>query len=154
MTDIYNTEYKIKTLGEDVLRQRSIVIPEIGKGIKDFAQAMVETMYYGQGIGLAAPQVGELKRMFVCHVTDDKPRIFINPEIIGTSLEEGKYEEGCLSIPGIYSNVIRPLEVQVQAWDENGKVFNLEAGGMLARVILNEIDHLNGTLFIDRLPEK
>lgn len=146
----------IKTLGKDdrILRAQCSVVPDIDAGIRDFSQAMIETMHIGNGIGLAAPQVGELFRMFVVHVQGDMPRVFINPEIIGTSMEMSAYEEGCLSIPGVYYDINRPAEITVQAWDERGKPFTLDADGLLARVIQHEYDHLKGTLFIDHMSEK
>lgn len=145
---------KIYTMGEDVLRKQAATIPDINQSIINLAEAMVETMHLGSGIGLAGPQVGELRRIFVVHVNDDVPRIFINPEIIATSPEQTDFEEGCLSIPEIYSDVIRPSEITVQAWNEKGKPFTLSAGGILARVIQHEYDHLRGVLFLDHLDEK
>lgn len=145
---------KIHTLGDPVLYKKSVVIPDIDKKIVDLADAMLTTMLEGKGLGLAAPQVGENLRMFVCQVPNDVPRVFINPEIIGTAQEQIPYEEGCLSIPGIYADVTRPFGVSVQAWDTRGKPFTLDADEVLGRVIQHEIDHLNGVLFIDRLEEK
>ena len=115
---------------------------------------MLETMYHAEGVGLAAPQVGELKRIFVTHLPEDSPRVFINPEIVATSEEQTTYEEGCLSIPGLYAEVVRPAWVTVQARNEEGKLFTIDVTGLLARVVQHELDHLNGVLFIDRLPEK
>jgi peptide deformylase len=89
----------------------------------------------------------------VVQVDGDIPRVFINPSIIETSRALVKYEEGCLSLPGLWADVIRPASVRVQAWNEKGRPFTLEADGILARVILHEYDHLEGVLFIDRLPE-
>jgi peptide deformylase len=89
----------------------------------------------------------------VIHVDGDVPRVFINPSIVATSQETVKQEEGCLSLPGVWADVIRPESVTVQAWNEKGRPFTIETGGILARVILHEYDHLEGTLFIDRLPE-
>jgi peptide deformylase len=114
---------------------------------------MIDVLHEGKGVGLAGPQVGLMKRIFVVHVDRDIPRIFINPTITMTSQEQVKYEEGCLSIPGIYADVIRPENIQVQAWNERGRPFTLDASGILARVILHEYDHLEGMLFIDRLSE-
>jgi peptide deformylase len=144
----------IVTLGDDILKQRAAVIPTVDEVIDHLARSMLEAMYYGKGIGLAGPQVGELKRLFVCHVPEDKPRVFINPEIIQTSPEQVQFEEGCLSIPGVYADLPRAESIQVQAWDTDGKPFTLEAHGILARVIQHETDHLNGVLFIDHLQEK
>lgn len=147
---------EIKTLGKDdkILRAQCSLVPDIDGSIRDFARAMIDTMHEDNGIGLAAPQVGELSRLFVVHVQGDIPRVFINPEIIGTSLEMSLYEEGCLSVPRVYYDVNRPSEVSIQAWDENGRPFTMDADGILARVILHEYDHLKGTLFIDHLTEK
>lgn len=145
---------KIVTLGDDVLRKHSAVIPDIDRKITNLAVAMIETMHVGKGIGLAGPQVGELKRLFVTHIDGDSPRVFINPQIIQTAHEQVFYEEGCLSIPGMYAEVERPLAVTVQAWNEKGRPFTLDAEGLLARVVLHEFDHLNGVLFIDHMEEK
>jgi peptide deformylase len=93
-----------------------------------------------------------MKRIFVIHVDGDEPRVFINPSIIATSQETAKYEEGCLSIPGVWADVVRPRAVRIQAWNEKGRPFTMETEGILARVILHEYDHLEGVLFIDRLP--
>ncbi|MDR1177438.1 MAG: peptide deformylase [Spirochaetaceae bacterium] len=143
----------ILLLGSEVLRQKAEPIEEINEDIVTLASGMMEAMHEGKGIGLAGPQVGVMKRIFVIHVEGDVPRVFINPSIVGTSEEQVKYEEGCLSIPGVYTDVIRPGEVKVQAWNEKGKRFILETGGILARVILHEYDHLEGVLFIDRISE-
>ena len=116
------------------------------------AKEMIETLYAGEGIGLAGPQVGLPERIFVINLGDGNPLVFINPSIVETSQEILKYEEGCLSIPGIYTDVMRPRAVKVQAWNEKGRPFTLEADGLLARVILHEYDHLEGILFIDRIP--
>jgi peptide deformylase len=144
----------IVTLGDDVLREQVDEIPDVNGEIADLAQNMISAMYHGDGVGLAAPQVGLLKSLFVCHVNGDQPRVFINPQIIGTSQELFPYEEGCLSIPGMYGDVIRPATVTVQAVNEQGKPFKLDAEGLLARVVQHEIDHLKGVLFIDHLEEK
>jgi peptide deformylase len=145
---------KVLTLGEPLLHKQSALVGEFDQGIRDFSQAMFEVMEREKGIGLAAVQVGQLLRLFITHVPQDEPRVFINPEITETSLAEVEYEEGCLSIPGINADVIRPASVKVQAWDETGKVFSLAADGLLARTIQHEIDHLNGKLFIDRINPK
>ncbi len=150
----YKEMLEIVTYDNDVLHKQTSLIPEIDRSIQELAQAMIETMHEGDGIGLAGPQVGELKRIFVIHVADDVPRVFINPQIIETSISTSAYEEGCLSIPGVYADVVRPDSVKVQAWNERGRPFTLEAGGMLARVIQHENDHLNGVLFIDRINSK
>jgi peptide deformylase len=150
MTDML----KVLTLGDEHLTKRASVITDVDKMIADLAHAMIETMHTQNGIGLAGPQVGEMKRIFVCHVQRDEPRIFINPEIIATSQEQVTFEEGCLSIPGVYADVVRPERVSVQAWNERGRPFQIDAEGVLARVIQHEIDHLNGVLFLDHVSEK
>jgi peptide deformylase len=143
----------IITLGNDLLRQKAEPVKPIGEEYRKIAAEMINALHEGKGVGLAGPQVGLMKRIFVVHVDRDVPRVFINPTITMTSQEQVKYEEGCLSIPGIYADVIRPEAIQVQAWNERGRPFTLDASGILARVILHEYDHLEGTLFIDRLSE-
>lgn len=126
---------------------------DLDSAVMAFAKDLIDSMHLGKGVGLAAPQVGVLDRVFVVHIDGDVPRVFINPSIIETSSELSEYEEGCLSIPGMYAQVIRPAYVKVQAWNERGRPFNLTAEGFLARVIQHEYDHLEGVLFIDRLSE-
>jgi peptide deformylase len=144
---------RILTLGNELLRQKAEPVEKINGEMVKTAQLMIAALVEGKGVGLAGPQVGLLKRIFVVHIEGDTPRIFINPSIIETSQETVKYEEGCLSIPGIWADVVRPKTVKVQAWNERGRPFTLESGGILARVILHEYDHLEGVLFIDRISE-
>ena len=144
---------RIFILGEQILRQNCVPIEVIDKSIADLAQQMLKIMYKSDGVGLAAPQIGKSLRMFVTHVEKDVPRVFINPQILSTSLETAVYEEGCLSIPQIYREVARPRRISVQAMNEYGKPFTLTADGLLARCILHEYDHLDGRLFIDRIDE-
>jgi peptide deformylase len=144
---------EILLLGNEALKQKAQSIKNItGETAKTAAQ-LVELMHKGKGVGLAGPQVGLMERIFVVHVEGDKPRVFINPSILETSAETSKYEEGCLSVPGVWADVIRPEKVKVQAWNEKGRPFTIEVNGLLARVILHEYDHLEGVLFIDRLSE-
>ena len=138
---------------DEVLVTKASPVKKIDEETKSLAEQMIEAVQRYEGIGLAAPQVNVLTRMFIVYLRDDKPRVFINPEILGTSLEETVLEEGCLSIPGIYADVKRPVGVSVQAFDERGKPFTLNADGMLARVIQHEYDHLNGVLFTEHLSE-
>ena len=135
----------------DVLRQKTLPVTEFDANLGLFAQEMIQTMVDGRGIGLAAPQVGKLISMFIAQESDGKPLVFINPEIIGTSLETEPYEEGCLSIPGMYEEVVRPEAVVVQAYNEKGRPFKRECSGLLARIVQHELDHLKGVLFIDYL---
>ena len=115
---------KIITLGDSLLNNQSVLVSDIDQGIRDFKQALFEVMHKEKGIGLAAVQVGQLIRLFITHIPQDIPRVFINPAITETSLTMAEYEEGCLSIPGINADVIRPVAVKVQAWDEEGKAFH------------------------------
>jgi peptide deformylase len=147
---------EIFTLGSDILHQKAAPVENIKDGSykwKELVQGMFDALEQGKGVGLAGPQVGLMQQIFVTNVNGDLPRVFINPSIVETSQETVKYEEGCLSVPGVYADVIRPKTVKVQAWNEKGRPFTLEAGGLLARVILHEYDHLEGILFIDRLSE-
>jgi peptide deformylase len=145
---------RIITLGDELLRRKAEKIEKIDGETAALVKEMVETLHEGQGVGLAGPQVGLLKRIFVVHIEGDEPRAFINPSIIETSQETVKHEEGCLSVPGVWADVVRPKTVKVQAWNEKGRPFTMETDGILARVILHEYDHLDGVLFIDRLPEQ
>jgi peptide deformylase len=145
---------KIVKYGDDLLRAHSQTVKNVNEDIISLVDGMFDSMYKNKGIGLAGVQVGKLWRVFITHVPDDKPRVFINPEIMVTSIEEVIFEEGCLSLPSIYNNVARSFNIQVQALDKSGKPFRLQADGMLARVILHEIDHLEGILFIDHLDKE
>ncbi len=141
---------KVFKLGEEVLRQKAVDVQTIDDEIKNLIETMFETMYDENGIGLAGPQVGKNLRLFVIELDDEVRRVFINPQIVSTSQETSLYEEGCLSVPGIYKEIERPVKISVQALDENGKAFTIEADGLLARAIQHEYDHLEGVLFIDR----
>jgi len=140
----------IVKLGEDSLRQKSVPVEEVNDEIRQLAEDMFETMIEAEGVGLAAPQVGRNIRMFVLIADDDVRRVFINPQIIQTSSETGEYDEGCLSIPQVYETIVRPVRVTVQALNEKGRPFTLDADGLLARIIQHEYDHLDGILYIDR----
>jgi peptide deformylase len=145
---------KILTLENELLRQKAAPVRKIGQEYIKIAEELFNILHAGKGVGLAGPQLGIMERIFAVHVEGDIPRIFINPSIIETSQETWKYEEGCLSIPGIYTDVIRPKAVKIQAWNEKGRPFTLETSGLMARVILHEYDHLDGVLFIDRISER
>jgi peptide deformylase len=148
-----STGMDIITLGNDLLRQKAEIIKPIGSEYAKIADDMIELLHIGKGVGLAGPQIGLPKRIFVVHIEGEDPRVFINPSIIETSQNVVKYEEGCLSIPGVWADVERPQAVRVQAWNAKGRPFTLDAEGILARVIQHEYDHLEGVLFIDRLTE-
>ena len=142
---------KIREDGDDVLRKKSKPVEEINKRVLTLLEDMGDTMYDADGVGLAAPQVGILKRIFVIDIYDDEGlRVFINPEILevrGSQIGE----EGCLSIPGKLEDVERANYVKVKALNERGEEFILEAEELLARAVLHEYDHLEGTLFTDHV---
>ena len=137
--------------GDPLLRKTSRPVDEITPRIIKLLDDMADTMYYGgRGIGIAAPQVGVLRRVFIVDVGDEHGLIeFINPEILEASGSQTD-NEGCLSVPGKTCEVERPSHIKVKATDRNGNEFELEADGLLARCICHENDHLNGVLFIDK----
>ena len=139
----------IRKFGDDILRKKCRKIDKIDDRLLTLIEDMKETMYEADGVGLAAPQVGILKRLFVIDIGEG-PLVFINPEIIETSGTQTD-EEGCLSLPGETEEVVRPNYVKARALNEKGEEFEIEAEELLARAILHEYDHLNGTLFIDRV---
>jgi peptide deformylase len=144
----------VRLYGDPALRTKARPISSIDDTIRKLAEDMKETMRAYHGVGLAANQVGVLQRILVVDVPLENEQhaqfTLINPKIESKSgNEEG--EEGCLSIPGIFENVKRALQIRVTALDEQGKPVDLVAGGYLARAIQHEIDHLDGVLFIDRL---
>lgn len=146
--------------GSKLLRTKCAPILEITDEIKKLASDMVETMDVSRGIGLAAPQVGHLVRLFVLRnyievseeeLTLSDPLVYINPKLIAHTPQKILDSEGCLSIPGIRGEVERPLKITIEAMDLEGRVFVEELEGYNARVRLHELDHLNGVLFIDRM---
>ena len=151
----------IKYIGEQVLRDKAFPIESITDEIIQLAQDMIETMHAKNGIGLAAPQVGQSLRMFVLTVVKDdesgrtiteEDRVYINPKILEVSEEMVGMNEGCLSIPGLYiDDVLRPKTITVSSLNLEGKEIVETISGWHARVVLHENDHLNGVLFIDRL---
>ena len=147
---------QIRTLGDPVLEKKCREVKEMTPRLKELVNDMLDTMYNAQnGVGLAAPQIGENLRVFVIDVRENEgvlnPIVFINPKIIKKSGEVVS-SEGCLSFPDVYSNVKRAEYVMVKAMDIKGRSFTLEAkdGSLLSRAIQHEFDHLNGVLFIDR----
>ena len=141
----------IRTMGDECLNKVCKEVKEINDRTRTLIEDMIDTMYEANGVGLAAPQVGILKRIVVIDIGDG-PIVLINPEIIKT---EGSYRdfEGCLSIPGESKEVDRPMKVWVKAQDENGKVRELVGEELLARAFCHEIDHLEGILFVDKAVE-
>lgn len=141
----------IRIYGDDLLRKKCRVVDDINQRISILIEDMKETMYNANGIGLAAPQVGILKRIVVIDVGDGLITL-INPEIVemqGSQLES----EGCLSIPGVQKSVDRPEIVKVKAINEIGEKIIIDGEGLLARALCHEIDHLDGVLFIDKAIE-
>ncbi|MFD1627294.1 peptide deformylase [Azospirillum griseum] len=138
-----------------VLKRKAQPVAAVDARVAKLMDDMVETMYAANGIGLAAPQVGVLDRVVVVDVHErDEPRNPIrlaNPEIVWSSEDTGPCEEGCLSVPEQYAEVIRPLSVRVRYLDETNTARELAADGMLATCLQHEIDHLNGVLFVDHL---
>jgi len=148
----------ICTLGSQELRQSARRISKVDESVRDLARDMLRSMYSSSGIGLAAPQVGIHKQLLVIDLDPENaatpPMVLINPEIrsFGSAIET--YEEGCLSIPGVYLNVVRPSVVDVTYRDEQGRPQRLKADGLLSRCIQHEMDHLNGVLFVDRVTDE
>ncbi|ENZ01736.1 peptide deformylase [Clostridium thermobutyricum] len=141
----------IRKKGEEVLRKKSKIVENIDNRTLTLIEDMIDTMYEADGVGLAAPQVGILKRIFVIDVYDGEgARVFINPEILESSGSQIG-EEGCLSAPGEFGEVERPNYVKVKALNENGEEFVLEAQELLARAIFHEYDHLDGIIFLDKV---
>ena len=149
------TQRKIVIEPDPILREKSASLEKVDDEIRALLDDMLETMYAAPGIGLAAVQVGILKRLIVIDISKDEekknPLILINPEIISRSQKKSIYEEGCLSLPGHFAEIERPAECEIKFVDYNGKEKKLHAKGLLATCIQHEVDHLNGILFIDYL---
>lgn len=149
--------------GNPILRKRSNPIKDINQDIRILVKEMEKTLFLHNGIGLAAPQVGSLLRVFICIVEGDdsdgnpicgKPKVYINPILSSPDSVTDMRLEGCLSIPGIYEKVKRPIRIFVEAFDVDGSRFQEETVGWKARCIMHENDHINGILFIDRVDKK
>ena len=138
----------IREMGDPVLNKVSKEVTEVTPRIMDLIDDMFETMYETNGVGLAAPQVGILKRIVVIDVTGEDPIVLINPRIIETDGEQTG-TEGCLSVPGKHGTVTRPNYVKVAAFDENMEEFEIEGTELLARAFCHEIDHLDGHLYVE-----
>jgi peptide deformylase len=141
--------FPIRVFGDPVLRQRAAEVDEIDGKIARLSEEMIETMHDAPGVGLAAPQVGIERRIFVYDVGDGAQTV-INPQIVESD-GEWEYEEGCLSVPELHWPIIRPKEVHLIGLDLEGNEISVEADELLARVFQHEIDHLNGILLIERL---
>lgn len=162
---------KIRIYGDPVLRKEAEPVRATDGDVRRLADDMGETMYAAHGVGLAATQVGELKRLIVIDVDQveengknsggkrktntakRKLQCLVNPEIIESGVEDGPQKEGCLSLPGMEGEVYRPLQITVRYLDLDGQSHEVPANGLLARVLQHEIDHLNGVLFVDRMEQ-
>lgn len=153
---------KILTHPNPLLRQKAKVITDFDEKIKDFADKLTKMMLTHDGVGLAAPQVGESIRLIAVNIEKKKdypdwltmPMVLINPYLLQISTDQVEMDEACLSLPGLYGCVWRPEEVIVTAQDIHGQTLHIETGGWFARVLQHEIDHLNGILFVDRINDK
>ena len=145
------TTYAIRLFGDPVLRQRAREITELDGDLARLAQTMIETMHEAQGVGLAAPQVGVQKRLYTYDLgLGDEPGVIINPEIVDAK-GEWTYDEGCLSVPGLHFEIVRPKIVTVRGVDLDGNEVVIEGDELMGRLIQHEIDHLDGVLLLDRL---
>ena len=149
---------EIFKLGSETLRREAKRISKVDNQIRNLAKDMLQSMYSAKGIGLAGPQVGISKELLVIDINFEdsaaEPLILINPEITAFGSTLNTYEEGCLSIPGVYLNVVRPSTIKLKFRDEMGRPRKMNADGLLARCIQHEVDHLKGVLFVDRVTSK
>lgn len=159
----------VRIFGDPALRRKADRVATIDKGIRDFVACMLETMHEEKGVGLAAEQVGRNEAICVIDIpppepgkpesaeslmggaTTPMPLVMINPQIIGYGPEQTLYDEGCLSFPGIFVKIRRPVRVTAAYTDLDGKGQTVEAGGLFSRAIQHEVDHLNGVLLVDRM---
>jgi peptide deformylase len=143
--------FAIRKYGDPVLRQRAAEITDIDGRLAKLADDMLVTMYEEPGVGLAAPQVGVQKRLFVYDLGDD-PRVVINPRVVETD-GEWTYDEGCLSIPGLSFELVRPNHIHMVGFDLDGNEVSIEASELEGRCLQHELDHLDGVLYIERLDD-
>jgi peptide deformylase len=141
--------YTIRVFGDPVLKQSATDVVEIDGGLARLAEDMIATMYEAPGIGLAAPQVGVQKRMFVYDLGDG-PQVVVNPRIV-ESRGEWVFEEGCLSVPGLVFDIVRPKEVHLVGLDLHGNEISTEGDELAGRLFQHELDHLDGILLLERL---
>ena len=144
--------YEIRVIGDPVLRQRAADVTDVDGRLARLADDMLATMYDAPGVGLAAPQVGVQKRVFVYDIGEG-PQVVINPEL-REARGEWAYEEGCLSIPGLSFELVRPKEVHLVGYDLDGNELSVEADELLARCFQHELDHLDGILLLERLDDE
>jgi peptide deformylase len=142
--------YQIRQFGDPVLTQRSAEVTDLDGTLAHLVEDMIETMHEAHGLGLAAPQVGVQKRLFVYQLEDHDPVAVVNPTI-AESRGEWEFEEGCLSIPGLYFPIVRPKEIHLTGWDIDGNEISIEADELEARCFQHELDHLDGRLLLTLL---
>jgi peptide deformylase len=149
---------EIHTLGADALRQPAQRIGKVNDQVRELARDMLRSMYTAKGIGLAAPQVAVYQQLLVIDLDLENPAtpplVLINPEITAASAGLDTYEEGCLSIPGVYLDVVRPTAIELSYRDEMGRPRKMKADGLMARCIQHEMDHLNGVWCVDRVTDQ
>jgi peptide deformylase len=143
--------FTIRMIGDPVLRQRATEVADIDGKIAKLADGMIATLRGADGLGLAAPQVGVQKRLWVYEMRDDSgPKVIVNPTIV-ESRGEWLYEEGCLSVPGLHWEILRPKEIHLVGFDLDGNEVSIEADEVEARLFQHELDHLDGVLLLERL---
>lgn len=142
---------EVREIGDEILTKKSKEVTKMTLRTKILINDMLDTLYEKMGVGLAAPQVGVLKKIVVIDVGEG-PIVLINPEILETSGEQTG-EEGCLSVPGKWGIVTRPNHVKIRALNEDMEEFEMEGDGLLARAFCHEIDHLSGELYVDRVED-
>jgi len=146
--------YSIRIVGDPVLRQRAHEVVDIDGRLATIAEGMAGALYEANGLAVAAPQVGVLKRLFVYDMHEGGgPQVIVNPTI-SESRGEWVYEEGCLSVPGLAWEIVRPKEVHLTGWDLDGNEVSFDADELLARMFQHELDHLDGVLLLDRLDDE
>lgn len=141
---------EVGEFGDSVLRKPCKEVKEITPRVQDLINDMFDTLYEADGVGLAAPQVGVLKRIAVVDVTGEDPILLINPKVLETSGEQTGYE-GCLSVPGKTGRVTRPNYAKILAYNENMEPFEIEGTELLARAMLHELDHLEGHIYVEKV---
>ncbi|GMU40003.1 MAG: peptide deformylase [Chloroflexota bacterium] len=144
----------IRYLGDPVLRKPARKVSRIDDSIRRLIEDMTESMYAAHGVGIAAPQIGVPLRVVVIGLPDEEPFALINPEVVKRSGER-RLDEGCLSVPGYRGNITRSMQVAVKALDANGREVRIKSeGDLLAQALEHEVDHVNGTLYVDHLDSK
>ena len=152
--EMVSVPYEIRVFGDPVLRKVADEITDIDGALVGVVEDMLDTMYAEPGIGLAAPQVGIQRRLFVYDLQDESgAHAIVNP-VITESRGEWEYEEGCLSVPGLHWDIVRPKEIHLTGYDLDGDEVSIEADELLARLFQHEMDHLDGVLLVDRLDKE